>query len=685
MRILKKITFKPSTVPAALLVLCLAAFGLLVPTLGFYWDDWAKILVDRLFGPAGYWQYYAGDRPLSAWTHVLLTPLLGHNPLGWQIFTPLMRWLSAVGVWWSLSNLWPQARRTAAAAALVFAVYPLFAQQPIALTFHQQWMQFALYLFSLGAMTMAWRKPRQAILWTILSLAAIALELSITEYFAPLELLRPLVLWFLVSEKNLDRAKKWKTFFIQWLPFLLLAGFYVVWRLFLMKLPGEDPYRAETLYSFLASPLATLVSLLKTMLVDLIQMLFSSWRDVFDLNLGASLPPFTMAALVVAVLTSILSAFYLSRLETDPASETRSAKPWLGQALLLACTAILLGPVPAWITGRQVVFDFHSDRYALPALFGLSLLLAASIEWLSRGRRQQAVLAAVLIGISVLFHLRNANEYRWVWNSQMDLAWQLAWRSPQIEAPTAILSENELIPNQGLFSTSASLNLLYPQPEGAEKLAYWAYTLRPRYAAGAPQPLSLSYSTTFRTLTFSASSPNTLLIHNDPSRGNCLWVLSEEDAGNPYLPALVKEFLPASNLERIISRRNAPGYPPEEFFGAEPAHDWCYYYQKVSLAGQFADWAEAASLADQAMSLGYTPLASGSNSPQEWLPFITAYARSGRLDEALNLTRQSYEQDPKYSQRLCRLWADLEKTSPEMEGFGESRNEVNGRLNCAAE
>jgi hypothetical protein len=678
----KKLTFKSSGVPAALFFLCLAAFGLLLPTLGYYWDDWAKILVDRLFGTAGYWQYYAGDRPLSAWTHILLTPILGYSPLPWQIFTLAMRFLSAVCVWWSLSNLWPAAKRLAAVAALLFAVYPLFSQQPIALTFHQQWMQFALYLFSLGAMIQAWRRPKHAVPWLAVALIAIALELSITEYFAPLELLRPVVLWYLVSEKDLDRGRKWKAFLLTWLPYLLLTGAYVIWRLFLMKLPGEDPYRADTLYNFLSAPLATVAAVLKVMFVDLLQMLVGSWAGVFNLQLGAGLAPFTLAALGVALAAAVLSAFYLIRFDDGASPDASQNNSWLRQAIVLAVAALLLGPVPAWITGRQVVFDFHSDRYALPALLGLSLLLAALIEWLGRGKRQVAVLVAVLIGLSTLYHLRNANEYRWVWKNQMDLAWQLSWRAPQLKAPTAILSENELIPNQGLFSTSASLNLLYPQPEGMDKLANWFYTLKPRYAAGAPTPLNLSYATTFRTLTFNASSPNTLMVHMDPARGNCLWVLSKEDAADPYLSNLEVEFLPASNLERILPGENAPGYPPEDFFGQEPAHGWCYLYQKAALAVQSGDYSGAAALADQAADLGYTPLASASNSPHEWLPFISAYALTYRLEAARDLTKQALDQDPKYAPRLCALWQGLSESHPQMSAGSEIISDIQTALDC---
>ena len=109
----KRDTLPAWLVIAALALLALITFGIWLPKLGFYWDDWAKILVNRLWGPQGYWAYYAEDRPLSAWTHILLTPLLGESPLGWQIFALLMRLISAGCVWWLLKSLWPAARAQA--------------------------------------------------------------------------------------------------------------------------------------------------------------------------------------------------------------------------------------------------------------------------------------------------------------------------------------------------------------------------------------------------------------------------------------------------------------------------------------------------------------------------------------------------------------------------------------------
>lgn len=678
---MKKRSFWTSdqAVPLFLLLVTIAAFGLLIPWLGFYWDDWAKILVSRLWGLGAYFRYYAEDRPLSSWTHIVFTIFLGESPLPWQVLNLLLRWLSAWGMWWSLKVLWPTARRQNLLATLLFLVYPVFVSQPAAVTFHQQWLQFALFFLSLGAMLRAAKtephEKRKFGLLSGLALLAQILQLSVTEYFVPLELVRPVALWFLFCGERvkpcLVRALR-----AVW-PYLLILLLYVIWRLFFIRLPGEDPYRANTLYAFFQNPVGTLRDTLLVILVDEIRILVTSWADLLYIQVKDA-SPFTLFSYGVGMLVGAAVIFSLLRISRDDNDPKQASSLWVRQAFWLGLAAVLLGPVPAWITGRQVVFDFHSDRYAMAAIFGAGLLLAVEIEWLAQRRLQVAVLAGVLIALGVGLQLRVANDYRWVWEDQQRFFWQLAWRAPGLKGSTAIFLENEPFPNQGLFSTSAALNLMYPQPEGYGKqvddgqLAYWVYALRPRYQH-APDSFDIGLKTTFRSLTFQGQTPDSLLIYKNPARGNCIWILGPEDAENPDLPALVRDFLPIANLSRIV-RESTPGYPPEDLIGAEPERTWCYYYQKAALARQYEDWSAVAQLADKALGLGYAPSKSGSNSPYEWLPMIEGLRKAGRPEDAAELTRAAYERDAHYSGLLCKLWqeenpAEQAKTSLEVQAM----------------
>lgn len=656
-----KAEFRPWTVPLALLALCVLGFGLLLPQLGFYWDDWAKMLVSRVFGLSGYWAYYAEDRPFSGWTHIVLTPLLGAGPLGWHLFSLVLRWLTAWGMWWAFSLLWPRARRPLAFAAALFAVYPVFTQQAVSVTFHQQWMQYALYFLSLGLMLQAARRPPRFRLFSGLSLLAMVVQLSITEYFVGLELLRPALLWILWGEVRTTFGQRaWKTL-RSWAPYLLLLAAYVIWRLFFIQLTGEDPYRAETLYNLIEAPKATLLKLAFVIFVDTFDVIFTTWAGPLDIGLGLTVSRFTVFVWALALVAAAALAIYLSRLrETEPEMPT-AGRDWLYQALAIGLLAILLGCLPAWITDRHVIDDFHANRYAMPAMFGAALIWAALLWQFVPRRGAQALVLSAAIGLALVFHLRISDSYRQIWTNQVDFYWQLSWRAPYLEPGTAVISEEELFPNQGGFSTAAAINLMYPQPQEWPTLAYWYYSLRPRFVPSAAKPLGIPLRTQFRTLTFSGVTPDSVMVYYDPGRSNCMWMLGPYDQDDPDVPELMRQMLAISNLERVQPQATVTGYPPTEMIGAEPAHDWCYLYQKADLARQLGDWAQVVALGDQArQQLGHGPADPYFKTPHEWLVFIEGYAHLGRWQEAQELTLAVAERDPqRYEPNLCRLWARI--------------------------
>jgi hypothetical protein len=93
-----------------------------------------------------------------------------------------------------------------------------------------------------------------------------------------------------------------------------------------------------------------------------------------------------------------------------------------------------------------------------------------------------------------------------------------------------------------------------------------------------------------------------------------------------------------------------------KIYGPEPAHGWCYYFQKADLARQLGDWEEVAALGDKAFKLDDFP-----NNPVERFVFIEGYAHSGDWERALKLSRESYRVSKDYvGPLLCRLWKRIE-------------------------
>lgn len=676
-----KLQFKTWTIPLALLALCVLGFGVLIPLLGFFWDDWPAITTIRLLGVDGFWEFYRGERPFSAWTFIVFEPLLGTNQLLWHAFTLLMRWLSVVGMWWSLRLLWPHRRSEVTWMAFLFAIYPTFTQQPVAVAFSQHWITYALYFLSIGAMLLSIRKPRWYLPLTLLAMAMSGLHMLTMEYFVGLELLRPLFLWIILSEQDLDLRQRLRATVLRWLPYLAILVAVVIWRLFFMETLGEDPNDPALLYNLFEQPLATLRQLLQLGITEYIVNLFGSWYATLDPIQFDLTDRVYLYSLALGVFSAVLACIYLWYLKPDVEAdqETSSTTSWRRQAIGIGFLAALLGSLPVWVTERHVLTGLHGGRFGLAAMFGISILLVGLLDWLTPRRLPKIILVGVMVGLAVGFHLRSTSTYVRAWAKQNQFYWQLSWRAPYLQPGTALVSTDELFLYVGRNPTSMALNLLYPQPTGSRDLDYWFVELPyhvgvkniPDFVAGKPIDFS------FRKYSFSGSSLDGLAIFYEPEAGRCLWVFSPQDRYNPEIPALTEEVIPISNLSRIVTGDAPDGYPPSEIFGDEPSHTWCYFYQKADLARQMGDWERVVELADHALASGYKP-----SNPHERLPFIEAYAHVGNWPEALRQTRKAYEKNARYATQLCYLWGRIDQDLEVPPEFGEELDGLYQQMQC---
>ena len=220
------------------------------------------------------------------------------------------------------------------------------------------------------------------------------------------------------------------------------------------------------------------------------------------------------------------------------------------------------------MTDRQAIEGLYGSRFTLGAMFGVSILLIAILDWFTPRQFPKIVLIGFLVGIAINFHLTNTNDYRWSWINQKRFYWQLHWRAPAIKPDTAIFSDGELFPFVGLYSTSTAINLLYPQPAGHDTLAYWFYSMGRGLFRQVPELLQgKKLKTSFRTFQFNGSSKDSLVIYYAPSEGRCLWVLSPEDQMLSDLPDLTLSILP-------VSKSRPDRYHPRRRYGSTPAGIW---------------------------------------------------------------------------------------------------------------
>ena len=348
--------------------------------------------------------------------------------------------------------------------------------------------------------------PEHKIFLIILSLIFSAAQFTITEYFMPLEAVRLVILWILIAPNYEDTQNKIIHVLKNFSPYLLLDILYLVYRLMVMKLPGEDPYKPELLFSLVSEPFSTLRYLFILAIVETYQIILGSWQGVIDLGISQiprslRVPDPVLSSWLVVIGIFILVSIVFTLAKKLKAFQAFSDQPFNWGLFVMGLAAILLGAAPAWISGRQILDDYHSNRYALPAIMGASLVWAFMITRISQNRKIFIFLSAAVLALCGGYQYLIGTEYANIWKNQTDFYWQLSWRAPALEKGTALIFETEFFPNQGLFSTSSAINFLYPQPDNPEKLSYWAYTLRPEMAENFNQgknvksayPISLPY------------------------------------------------------------------------------------------------------------------------------------------------------------------------------------------------
>lgn len=404
-------------VPVLSLGVLVAAFGLLIPQLGYYWDDWPLIFLSQTQGAEGFVEFLAFDRPASAWMYLLTMPLLGTRPIVWHIFALLLRWLAVLAFWQLLRTLWPQKERQTGWMALLFAVYPVFFQQSIAVVYSHVWLLYLIFFVSMLAMLRAQRQ--RFWVWTGIALLTQLLHLFTIEYFAGLELLRVLLLWFVLEEKHPRWRRRWVQTALQWTPYFLALLVFVIWRLFFLSLP-DDPNASRWMPAFLSAPLTTVLELVSQVLGDLAHVSLATWYPSFSPELFDLSKPFGVAVWVVAILV-VGGAFLLMQRVANEECGKAHTMHWTRQALSLAAAALLFGMLPAWYAGREILGGLYSDRFALPAMVGGSILVVALVSWLLARGWQKTLLLSLLLGLAVGQHLRVGNLFRQDWEKQTRL------------------------------------------------------------------------------------------------------------------------------------------------------------------------------------------------------------------------------------------------------------------------
>ena len=655
MRKLGDLTTSPVAVPLFLLLLALVSYAVLFRSLGFYWDEWPYTWIAQKLGPAGLARYFATNRPVWGLIYRLTTALIAPVPWYWQLFGLFWRWASAVAVWQLVRLTWPRQQTIAVWTSALFLLYPGFDQQPIAMMFGHFFIVLTSLLVSLCLMLMASRSKGKYWLYTLPALLFSLLNLLSMEYFFLLDLIRPLLLWFSYDQDLPDLRKRLRRVMATWLPYLAVLVVAIIWRTVIFKYQTQN-YQPQLLTNLQASPWLTFTRLAWTALLDLATVTVTAWGEAFKLPNPASFGLRSLAIYWILVLVAATVTILFLWRQNNKEKDDR----WQPQALAVAIFSMLLAGGPFWVTGLSIAPNYPLSRFTLPFMFGSSLFLATLLAMLPRKRAIPAILLGVLVGLSAGSHFQEANEFRRDWNTQKAIFWQMAWRIPGIQPGTALLTNDLPTRFTSDNSLSAPLNYIYAPDNRSENMAYMLYFASIRtqnyfkdYKTG--QPINHNYLAAV----FHGNTSQVVAIYFEPP--GCLRVLDpliEKD--NIMLPEAIKSGAALSSTTPILpADQTSPHTPPVEIFGPEPAHSWCYFFEKADLARQEKDWQEVANLGNEAFNLNDHP-----NDPLERFPFIEGYAHAGQWQRALELSQESLDVTDLVKPPLCALWQRIDTDTP---------------------
>ena len=635
-----------------LLILAVSAIAYLplARKFGYLNDDWYLMYDMWVKDPNFFHVIFSGDRPGRALVMIPLFSIFGFEPFYYHLSAYLFRFLSGVCLYWALGMLWPNKRFSTLAAALLFTVYPGFLSQTNAIDYQSHILGLFLATLSVAltikSLLTVERTPR--FLFMAGSILAGWGYLSQMEYFIGMEAFRFGCIFILMwRTQGASRLQKAGNVLIASLPFLLVAGGFLIWRLFFFESDRKATDIGLQISQLTSSPL-TLLWWLNYLVQDMFSVTLVAWGLpvyvlAFPMRLRDIMSAFGWAG--IAVLLSLLG---MNRVEKN-GSEAESGSGLSREALLLSLISIVGGLVPVILVNRHVTLPDYS-RYTLIASVGAALLLVTVIEKISA----RVAVLSFFVAVAVLTHYGNAVRAVDETQATRDFWWQVSWRAPGIEPGVTLIASYPGSPLSEDYFIWGPANLIYyPEKQSANpveiKLPAAVLTddvvLEIATNGGVETPLR-------RGNYLERDFGNVLVMIQSRANGCVRLINGDVPELSPLDQHRLLLIAPFSNLENVKTDGEFQT-PPVVVFGKEPEHGWCYYYQKADLSRQRGEWEKIPKLLKEALALGYYP-----EDALEWMPFLQASAVLGDVDQVRS-TAKLVTIDKFLRLQVCNIMTDF--------------------------
>ncbi len=657
-------TFKNETFVAILLIFLttLVTYGISIPKLGYYHDDWFLLWSGAARGAQSIIPLFSTDRPFMGVVYSIVYRLLGDASLNWHLYALLWRFIGGLAFFWILRLVWPNNKYLTTLMAVLFVIYPGFLSQPNANTKQNHLYGFGTALLSIAFMLQALKtnsKIRQVVYYLVSVILAVN-YLFIYEYMIGLEGMRLALLGYVLFQEGFKTGRSLAVEMLKkWWPYPLAMAGFLYWRIFLFEGTRNSTDASKLAGSYLSNLRSMSIRVVFETAKDFLDTSIFAWFvKPYHLFSSAEYSALASALLVAGVVIALVLAytFLLKRwwgVDHNEEATPRLIKDfiWIG-AFMIVCAVL-----PVVVSGRDVDLGDAYKSYGLHPIGGVVLFVGGLVLMLRPRFRKLALIT--LIGLSVSTQVLNAGTWGRLWDYQRQTWWQLTWRAPDIKDDTLLMAYfPEGYQLQQDYEAWGPVDLIY-RPGPAASPAISSEVLNPETAYDILKKVTMTNPV--RDIPMHRDFSKLLLI-SIPSSSACIHVIdgslpvySEDDS------LLVQQVGAYSHIDRIIPSGAAP-IPQSQIFGSEPAHGWCYYYQKASLARQKGDWKEIGKLYDQALALRLD-----ASDQSEMIPFFEGLVNLGRLDDAKALYNKEIKGRTKLRLPLC---ASLAKDPGYPPGFG---------------
>lgn len=621
-----KVTWQFVITLAVFLFLLALAYLPRISHAGFLQDDWDTLFVTENRSPGELVFHFSIDRPLRGYFGLLEDKIFGTNLAAYQVSALFWRLVDTLALYLALMLVWPKHWKTNLVICSLVLVYPGFHEQPHAFDYQAHLFSRMSLNLSILLSLLVFRIPNKWLKVVSVFGALLLAQISygLMDVYIGMEVLRlGLIVIMGLQQSNKNNHLKAAVYS---LVYLVGAGAFTYWRLFVFE-SRRASVNAGTMLSGYSSPGEKLLENGKALAINIYRLVVSAFYKplaVFGEILDRA---DWMVGVILALAAAAIIVIVISGVKPASVSQKSDENNHYSLTLILIGLAGTIGAlVPVIFGGREITYVLSGDRFSYPGSISACILIGGLIS-LVKSRRLQTAVVSVLVFVSVLTQFSNNVIFEKNGDQTRSAWWQLSWRAPQLQ-PATLLSGRIAF---GILDEDYTLwgpaNLIYYP--GNHEVTVTAEVLSdqtlPLFKA---QGKSISER---KGILFERDFGNLLLISKNEN--SCLHVIDGDhpeysQADDPILQTVGN----LSKIDQIEAESENIPTPRSDLFGSEPAHDWCYYYQKAQLARQSRDWQLAAKLGDEALAGGLSP-----NDPMEWLVFLQAFAYQNDVHYAMVL------------------------------------------------